>query len=291
MIKRRFLLGEEWLYFKIYCGVRTADTILEELVATLTQALLEEKAITSWFFIRYGDPDPHIRLRLKISDKSELGLIIDSFNKLVVPYLEDQLIWNVQTDSYVREIERYGSNTMEICEDLFFYDSEFVLRVLNLIKDEELYFLYQLKGIDMFVDLFDLNEKEKLGFYQEGSLSYKNEFGVGKATKTSLDKKYRASMPKFSAIMNHSNGLTETNTIMSTLNRKNVLMNPLVKDILKENKSRSLEVPLSNLMASLVHMNVNRAFRDQQRFFELMAYDFLARYQNSKIKRLKKTTT
>jgi thiopeptide-type bacteriocin biosynthesis protein len=63
-IKRSFTIGEEWLYFKIYCGVKTANELLISVVEPLVTKLRKEKKITLWFFIRYSDPEHHLRIRL-----------------------------------------------------------------------------------------------------------------------------------------------------------------------------------------------------------------------------------
>lgn len=285
MVKRRFFLGEEWLYYKIYCGVRTADTVLEELISPLSQKLLKEELISSWFFIRYSDPDPHLRLRFKIMATKNLSAIVETFNQLASPYLDANLIWNVQTDTYVRELERYGSNTMEIAEELFFYDSEFVLGMLSHVKDEDLFFFYTLKSIDLFLNDFGLNAIEKLELYTENALAYKTEFAVGKPTKLSLDKKYRASKTVFSVIMNEENGAESHEPIMKVLRRKKEQMTPCIKALLQHQKQNTLEIDLNELLGSYIHMTVNRIFRHQQRFYELVGYDFLTRYQDSKLQK------
>jgi len=285
MIKRTFLLGEEWLYYKIYCGVRTADTILVELVAPLCQNLFENGLIKSWFFIRYGDPDPHLRLRFKLTKAVNLGAVIKEFNLFAQPYVNDRLIWNIQTDTYVRELERYGSNTMELSEDLFFYESDFLLQTLSHIKNDELYFFFVVRAVDDFVSLFKMNESEKLKFYQDNASAYKNEFNVRKTTKMSLDKKYRGSRELFLTFMSNKLSDLVDKDLVSVLRKRNERIKPLADLLLKTYKSNTLEIELIDILTSYVHMLVNRAFRDQQRFYEMLVYDFLVRFQISKIKR------
>ena len=67
-MKRTFSLGSEWLYFKIYCGVKTADFILVDYLKETIEQLLAQQYISKWFFIRYNDPDAHLRLRFKIDN-------------------------------------------------------------------------------------------------------------------------------------------------------------------------------------------------------------------------------
>ncbi|WP_127138032.1 thiopeptide-type bacteriocin biosynthesis protein [Flagellimonas oceanensis] len=65
---RNFALGSEWLYYKIYIGPQTGDALLSQAIKPLVSNLIGRKLIDKWFFIRYTDPDFHIRIRLKISD-------------------------------------------------------------------------------------------------------------------------------------------------------------------------------------------------------------------------------
>ena len=62
---RRFPPGSEWLYAKLYTGIATADDVLLEVIAPLTQEALRRGAADKWFFIRYADPQWHLRLREK----------------------------------------------------------------------------------------------------------------------------------------------------------------------------------------------------------------------------------
>ena len=65
-MKKTFVVGDKWLYYKIYCGVTTADTILLKVIKPLTEELLALKKIKKWFFIRYSDPKPHLRFRVEL---------------------------------------------------------------------------------------------------------------------------------------------------------------------------------------------------------------------------------
>ncbi|MBK6829054.1 MAG: thiopeptide-type bacteriocin biosynthesis protein [Chitinophagaceae bacterium] len=61
-IQRNFLPGSSWLYYKIYCGSKSADEILLNVIQPLTTELQLGKLISQWFFIRYNDPDFHIQV-------------------------------------------------------------------------------------------------------------------------------------------------------------------------------------------------------------------------------------
>ncbi|MCX8492045.1 MAG: thiopeptide-type bacteriocin biosynthesis protein, partial [Cyclobacteriaceae bacterium] len=121
-VQRSFLSGDQWCYVKIYCGVKTADKILIDVLKPIAHELLAKEKITMWFFIRYADPDHHIRVRFS-GHGNFYAEVTETLNKAFAPYLESHLIWKVQTDTYNRELERYGAVNMDNSESLFFYDS------------------------------------------------------------------------------------------------------------------------------------------------------------------------
>src|SRR5262249_46206428 len=58
-VRRRFAPGSEWTYAKLYCGRAAADRLLAEQIAPLAGIA------DQWFFIRYEDPDFHLRVRFR----------------------------------------------------------------------------------------------------------------------------------------------------------------------------------------------------------------------------------
>ena len=130
--QRSFSLGSEWLYYKLYCGNKTADKLLCEAIKPLTEKLLQEKVIDKWFFIRYSDPETHIRLRFHFTDLNQKAKVIAHMAQFCAEFEKSGLLWKTQTDTYQRELERYGSNSMEISENLFFYDSIAIVNMLAM---------------------------------------------------------------------------------------------------------------------------------------------------------------
>ena len=126
--------GSEWLYLKLYTGALTADKLLGTSVKELTELLLAQGLIDRWFFVRYADPDPHLRLRFHQGSATT-----DRFYAELLPTVyrwadklqQAGLVRQVQTDTYLRELERYGNDTMKASEQLFFHDSQAVVAFLS----------------------------------------------------------------------------------------------------------------------------------------------------------------
>lgn len=135
MIQRKFIPGSQWLYFKIYTGVKTADEVLAHTIRPFLRELYAERWIDGSFFIRYNDPDFHIRLRLHIDQFENYAPIFRRFEMSFQPLVENGAVIRVLCDTYVREIERYGADTMEPVERLFGIDSGAILELLEKIEE------------------------------------------------------------------------------------------------------------------------------------------------------------
>jgi len=81
-VQRTFIAGDQWLYYKIYTGVKTADLILTKIIKPFADQLLAQGLIKKWFFIRYADPKHHIRIRLNIESSDYTGNIINNFARI-----------------------------------------------------------------------------------------------------------------------------------------------------------------------------------------------------------------
>ena len=136
MENRTFIPGSEWAYFKINTGTKTADAILKNELYGYVRELLKNDVIDKWFFIRYSDPDFHIRLRLHLKESQNFNSVFNSFHELFQSIVDSNLVWNIQCDTYQRELERYGTNTISLIEELFFIDSDHVIRLLFQTENE-----------------------------------------------------------------------------------------------------------------------------------------------------------
>ncbi len=278
--KRTFIIGEEWLYYKLYCGVKTADLLLTRVIKPLTEQLLEEKRIDQWFFIRYSDPEPHLRIRFHCNDIAAIGNIINSIKGSIESYVNSGMIWKVQIDTYQREIERYGTNMIVKSEFLFYIDSKTCLNALSLIDDDELLFLFALRIIDSILHIFELSDQEKIRFTKNNLNQFKKEVGSSKDLSKQLYTKHQGLKTRIIAFMS-----MQTHEEYASLI---VLFNEYEKklDYIKEawkTENIALNSSMEYLISDYIHMTVNRIFRDKQRLHELVCYDNLHRFYNYKL--------
>ncbi|WP_228451483.1 thiopeptide-type bacteriocin biosynthesis protein [Chryseobacterium rhizoplanae] len=276
-MKRKFPPGSEWLYLKIYTGVKTADLILEETVQPFIEYFQKNNYISKWFFIRYYDSKPHLRVRFRLNNTNDYSKILDRINNKFQQYIESGEISSIVIDTYNREIERYGENTIEGSETLFCKNSEFILQYLHYDDEEKI--IVSLFYIDEVLTQLNLSVQEKLDWIKDFNIAFKQEFNADKRLNSQLDKKYREFKPKYVDFTQSEEFLEERNIIISNIEESNSAL----QDIIYHNENQSLGMSLQSFFSSIFHMNINRLFISNQRLFEMIIYDYLLRYYKMKL--------
>lgn len=271
--KRYFIIGSEWLYYKIYTGIKTSDLLLETTISTTLTNYVENGLIDKWFFIRYYDSDYHLRLRLHLKDSTHLGIIIQKLYENLFPFVKTLQIHDIQIGTYKREIERYGLNNIEDVEWLFYYDSELVL---NILKQAQISsndkWLLSVKAIDMLLSLWGLDLISKKITLDNMRNYLINEFGTSKQNRKQLNLKYRLNKGKIEDIL--SMDISYFNTFLNNCSL-----------IIKKIKSINNDAKNIDLIYSLIHMHCNRAFDSNQRLKEWIVYDLLYQHYKSQLGR------
>lgn len=292
-IQRNFSIGSEWLYFKLYCGVKVADKILLENIKPLIEELFQKQLIDSWFFIRYSDPDNHLRIRFNLPDTSKIGEVIRLFYQFIRPAEKAKYIWKIQTDTYIRELERYGFENITLSEKLFFYNSQSILSFLESTEGDErenIRWLFGMNAIDNLLSSFQINLLDKLALMESLKDNFGQEFRMDLSLKQQIDKKYRENRPTIEAILNietESVSQFQFTKMLMVLRENTVYIKPIVDEILNCHHQKQLHISLSNLLSSHIHMLLNRLIPANQRLHELLIYDFLFRHYKSE--EMKKT--
>lgn len=264
MSTRIFSPGSEWLYLKIYCGVKTADIILQETITHLVSHLKKENLIKKWFFMRYNDPKPHIRLRFQLSDIKDYGKILEFLNSDFKIFIDSGEIANIVIDSYFRELERYGIDTIEIAEELFYKSSELAMGFLNYEDEEKI--IVSMFYIEQILSEFELHIIEKQEWISKSNISFKKEFNADKKLNNQLNRKFMEFEPKYKAFLELVEFGETRNLIIANVSESKAAL-------------RKLREYDSNFSASffsdIFHMHINRTFNSSQRLFEMIVYYYL----------------
>ena len=126
---RRHGPGSDWTYAKLYCPASDIDTVLRTVVAPLAARHAADGS-DRWFYLRYADPEPHVRVRLHAAGRGAQSL--GDVAAALAPLLERGTLRRYAFDTYEPELERYGGEAaLEHAETLFAHDSRRVIELLR----------------------------------------------------------------------------------------------------------------------------------------------------------------
>ncbi|WP_430905411.1 thiopeptide-type bacteriocin biosynthesis protein [Maribacter sp. 2-571] len=281
--------GDEWLYYKIYTGRNTADSILVEVIKPLSERLVEEKIIIKWFFIRYGDPEFHLRVRFHMSGPNSVGTVIENLFVLLKKYREDYFIWKIQIDTYEREVERYGPTLMNQSEEIFYADSLMIINFIASINEYDnfnLRWLFGLRAIDSFLTSFQFQYEDRLRFLGMLRNDFWQEFGITGTYKRQIDKKYRNLRREIEDFMAFTViDRKDLAPILNLLDMKSKSVKKIIAPTLEPGSQNEFTTNFSQKLGGHIHMSMNRLFKSKNRLHEMMCYDFLYRYYKSLLAR------
>ncbi|MFE9336282.1 lantibiotic dehydratase [Streptomyces sp. NPDC007063] len=128
-------IGSDWLAVKLYAEPDAHDTLLGVGLADLTARLSEHYGVPSPFFLRYGDPAPHLRVRFHTPEESARADVLREVSAWAYDLARGGHIADHTFVSYQREVERYGGpELIAAAEEWFRQDSAAVLRLLRRLR-------------------------------------------------------------------------------------------------------------------------------------------------------------
>ena len=153
-----------WLYYKLYGGNKRYDELLATLYHHAENML---PLLDKYFFLRYADPKPHIRIRFQAKER-ELANVFVAANQWIEVLQNDGLINTAMIDSYQPETLRYGgASTIAAAETYFFHNSRLVLDVLQKKRFENMDIKLDTFAISFIIgtlDAFGLDDETKEKF-------------------------------------------------------------------------------------------------------------------------------
>jgi thiopeptide-type bacteriocin biosynthesis protein len=283
---RSFPPGSAWLYAKLYTGPATADQVVRDVVRPVTAAALASGAADRWFFVRYGNPDWHLRLRVHGRPARLHGEVLPALQAAAAPLLEDGRLWRVQLDTYEREVERYGGpDGVALAEQLFHADSEAALALAALLAEDprgDLRWRLAFAGMDRLLTDLGLDPDARRTVVRQAREAFAAEFRAGAEVKHQLGARFRMERPGLEALIGPTPGDdARLASGLEVLRRRSEELAPVTAGLRACARAGRLSVPVSELARSYLHLHANRLLRSAHRAQELVLYDFLSRLYES----------
>lgn len=278
-IKNLHFIGSNWIYYKIYAGEKSIEKILLDVIYPATEELIRNGIIEKWFFVRFWDPDHHLRLRCYLSKKFNLDAVNSVIKKYLHHFEQNDMVSKVQLDTYHQEVERYGLISMETAESLFFVDSKSILTYLNDNKNNDSEghrWKWSIKYINTLLDLLKFRIEEKIELFKMLSEFFNSEFGVQKYTTNQISLKFRSLREDIVNIIEKQE-LREFVGLEESFQENERICQKLLEYCVQGKTPTKYDLAMS-----FIHMHLNRLFHSYQRKQELVIYNFLLKYYNSR---------
>jgi thiopeptide-type bacteriocin biosynthesis protein len=273
-------LGGPWLYFRIGAGAHTAEDLLLTVLAPQLEDLMASQTISGWFFVRYRDPQHHIRLRIQGDPEVLLSVVLPKFLPMLRNGLDDGTVGTVTLDTYRPEINRYGGMAaMPEIERLFFADSIAVVRTLGIARadgtlddpDHRMtiaclgaHWLFETLVPDSQMRPIMIREFARASLADSASLKRRRrEFA-------SAFRRQRATLME--AVFDAHEAWDAYRRVLSE--QRSTCLEP-VRQIAQLAQAGALTTSYVSIIGSLLHMHLNRVFVDDPRRHEEVVYDFL----------------
>lgn len=133
-VRHRSAPGGDWVFAKLYSGSERHAEILGDHLPRLLREVLP--MVDRWFFLRYADPEQHVRLRFHGPAQTLNGSVLPALHTWAGELCDGGLLRRLVLDTYEPEVDRYGgAGTVAAAERAFGADSEAVLAQLPITRN------------------------------------------------------------------------------------------------------------------------------------------------------------
>jgi thiopeptide-type bacteriocin biosynthesis protein len=248
--------------------------------------LLEGGFASGWFFIRYADPEHHLRLRLRLQRPEHAGLVLERMRSVTADLLDRGLVWRMEAGTYERELERYGGAAcMPIVEEIFCADSSAVLAILRRFSGDELAdlrWMAALAAAGTYVRACGLEGEARVAFATTLADNIGREYRASVELKRKLGAIYRERAKTFGVLLSDTPWKADERLAACA---------PVFRSLgesLAGHLARAARVTprgiAPEMLGSLIHMHCNRMLRAEGIKHELVFYDVMRRVYASALR-------
>jgi class I lanthipeptide synthase len=250
--------GSDWLFAKLYCPARCEDELIAERMLPMAENAIASGLAESWFFIRYSDPERHIRLRFQGKPDRLATQLFGQVCKWAGEAIEDEICTRLVFDTYDREIERFGGEEgMAVAEAIFHADSRAAAALVKVLRtkqweDPGMRTALFARSVDELCGVCGFSEAELVEWYESQAPNTDRDAGA----------EYRKlKAPLRGALGDREKWLSEIPfgeaIAQALMNRSRDLAVPSARLVELASEGR-LSQPVAKLAGSFVHLMLNR---------------------------------
>ncbi|GHG05256.1 hypothetical protein GCM10017783_17250 [Deinococcus piscis] len=264
------------VYLKLYGPQDMQDDVIAALRARMltTQEFPLGLPQDDWFFIRYADPEHHLRWRI-------LGEG-EAFTRLAYILLEEVaalhaagLLTRVEIASYERELERYGGESgIRLNEQIFAADSAWLVECLSRgLPTGDQRIPYIAATLDVLLHSLSYGARERQWVLETACEGYRAEFVPSSMSAEQLEKLLSEDVRRFRKLLWQELALfypSDGSAGAYGVERLRERLAPLVPTLHQQYDPATAPDKAAVLLTSLTHMHANRAQLDRLQEFRAL---------------------
>jgi thiopeptide-type bacteriocin biosynthesis protein len=281
-VRRTFTPGSEWLYARLYTGETLADTVLTKAIAPLVRELTGSDIADRWFFVRYRDPEFHLRVRFHGDAPRLQAEALPAVQEAAQRLVDGGLVWRVEFATYQREVERYGGrDAIDLAERVFHADSDAVLAILPLLASGEEgqheRWRLAIAGCDRLLADLGLDVASRSALVRQRRDSLVRTLGWRGPALGRLGKRFRRERPELERLLDDESDPGPLAPGLTILRKRSRTLAPVRAELERLELERRLTAGRASIAGSMLHMHLNRLLRGDAVAQEAVLCDFLAR--------------
>ncbi|GIH02231.1 hypothetical protein Rhe02_02980 [Rhizocola hellebori] len=244
-----------WLCAHLLLPADAIDDAVAGQIGRFAESMRAAGHARSWFFVRYADPDSHLRLRF-LGDSNKLhARVLPALAATADALIREGICAGWSIEPYDREVERYGGNeAMELTEEVFAADSRACAELLAAIQARRTpldRLTLAVLSIDDLLSSFGLDVQQRLGWCRALVVSRQ---AAGAAFRDS-----KATLRRLLGVPGEAAQIAG-GAVVSALDRRHGALSPSAGRLAELEAAGRLSRPLPHIQRALVHMHCNRLF-------------------------------
>ncbi|QYG06803.1 lantibiotic dehydratase [Janthinobacterium sp. PAMC25594] len=279
----------EVVYVKIYMKESSIDKFLSEECAEIISSCRQHKLADDWFFIRYADPKPHIRLRIFTNTVGSISKIVEAIIVKLDQLNDQNMIESYCFSLYEREIARYGgAKLISFSEKLFSLDSDIAI---NIISKSDIFrnrLVAAAWSCTSFLNDLGCNPEAAYAIVKNKAESYRSEFRITRWQRELMGKDFRENYRETISTIEDGIFHFGVDKKLDALSESTRVRRRLVVEDAKEKFGFSFsKQEFQSIIHSHLHMICIRLIENNPRAHEVLVYDILERIYRAAIGKAK----
>jgi thiopeptide-type bacteriocin biosynthesis protein len=244
------------LYLKLYAPRSFEDQLIAGPLRSLGEFATGAGLSDGWFFLRYTDPEPHLRVRFHGEPAALLGPLLREVSGWAGELVADGVCTRFAFDTYERAVERYGGEQgVRAAEAVFIADSLTIARILDLSRRDALpcdQTTVAVLSVDDLLAGLGLDAEERARVYRDAAPPSRRD-----------GKEYRRRKGELRRLLGRPEALAQApggGALSGLLAARRVALPPTAALLGSLEQDQVMRRPRAQLCCSYLHMHLNRLF-------------------------------